>query len=90
MAASVIGHLKGITVTAALKLPAIRVCHDDKGVITRVFAIIPPACMVNDVIDAAYLDNFENAVASYDLKGLATVSQWSYEERVYTAVSVNA
>ena len=85
-----VAHLKGITVTAALRLPAIRVAHDADGVIERVYAIIPPVCMANDVIDPAYLDNFELAVASYELKGQAVVSQWTYEARVYTAISVNA
>jgi hypothetical protein len=85
-----VGHLKGITVAAALRMPAVRISHDDKGVITRVYAIIPPVCMANDVIDAAFLDNFELALASYELKGQAVVSQWTYEERVYTAISVNA
>ena len=85
-----VGHLKGITVASALRMPAVRISHDDKGVITRVYAIIPPVCMANDVIDAAFLDNFELALASYELKGQAVVSQWTYEERVYTAISVNA
>ncbi len=88
--AGIVSHLKGLTVAAALKLPAIRVKHDDKGTIERVFAIIPQACMVNDVIDPVFLDNFELALASYELKGYATVSQWTFNETLFTAISVNA
>ncbi len=85
-----IAHLKGLKVADALKLPAIRISHDADGVITRVYAIVPPAVLKDDVIDPSFLDNFEKALSSYELQGQAVVSQWTYEDRVYTAISVNA
>ena len=85
-----VGHLKGLKVSKAVRLPQIRVGHDNQGVITRIYAIVPPTIIKDDLIDPAFLDNFEKAAEEYELKGTAYVSQWEYNGQLYTSLSVNA